>query len=417
VPNIDPSALRDACESLREDMISFLDRLVRFESIAGFEGPCMRWIGERFSPLADLCEPVPVPESIVDDPEFSETVHGMPYEGRPNVRAVLRGDGSGRSVVFNAHADVVPPTKRQERPFDPYIRDGAMYGRGTCDDKGQIAALWMMLSALRMLGIKPGGDVILHLVVEEEPGGNGTLALVRRGEAADCCINLEPCSNRICPSVRGAVWFRGTVYGRAGHSGSAGTTVSALRMAMEAIRIIDDYHDELLAETKGIDPLFAEYDDPMPVNFGELHAGDWPTITPEKAEFSGMFGFLTTPKETVMRELVERVKSRGPSWLRDNVEMRFPYRHDASRIDPGLPFVRALEASYRAAGIETELGAVTSSMDAWLYTNILGIPALATGCGSLGDAHTIDEHIVIDEIIDEAAALALFVADWCGVRS
>ena len=97
--------------------------------------------------------------------------------------------------------------------------------------------------------------------------------------------------------------------------------------------------------------------------------------------------------------------------------MHFPYRHDASRIDPGLPFVRALEASYRAAGIETELGAVTSSMDAWLYTNLLGIPALATGCGSLGDAHTIDEHVVIDEIIDEAAALALFVADWCGVQS
>ncbi len=412
---IDIRTVRSACEALRDDMISFLDRLVRFESIAGFEGPAMHWLAERFDPLADLSEEVPVPESITDDPEFSETWHGQPYEGRPNVRVLLKGDGSGGSVIFNAHADVVPPTKRQERPFDPYIRDGAMYGRGTCDDKGQIAVLWTVLAAMKALGVRPAGDVILHLVIEEEPGGNGALALVRRGERADCCINLEPCSNRICPSVRGSVWFRGTVEGRAGHSGSATTTVSALKMAMEAIRIIEEYHDELFAETRDVDPLFAGYENPMPVNFGELHAGDWPTIAPEHAEFSGMFGYLTTPRDTVIREIVERIGTRGPEWLRDHCHIRFPYRHESSRLDPAHPLVTTLAGAYDGAGIHPELSGVTSSMDAWLYSHLLGIPTLATGCGSLGDAHTVNEHVILDEIIDEAAALILFIARWCGL--
>ena len=412
---MDITPIKSACLGLLDDTTSFLDRLIRFESMPGFEGPAMHWLHKQFMDLADVCEKAPVPESIVNDPEYSSLLDRQPYEGRPNVRVVLKGDGAGRSVIFNAHVDVVPPTKKQECPFDPYIRDGAMYGRGTCDDKGQVAVLWTMLRAMKKLGIRPRGDVILHLVIEEEPGGNGTLALLRRGEKADCCINLEPCSNRVCPSVRGSVWFTGTVHGRAGHSGTAQVTVSALKMAIEAIRIIEEYHDELLARTIGEDPLFAGKNNPMPVNFGQLHAGDWPTIAPEEAYFSGIFGFLTTPRETVMREIVERIKTRGHPWLKDHVEMNFPYRHDTCRTDPGLPFVKLLADSYGELWVSSSLSAATTSMDAWLYPGILGIPTLATGCGNLEDAHTIDEHIVLRDIAMEAAVLLRFIEKWCGV--
>ncbi len=71
--------------------------------------------------------------------------------------------------------------------------------------------------------MKLRGDVLAHLVVEEEVGGNGTLAMVRRGEQADGCVVMEPTDLRILSSVRGAVWFRVICTGRPGHSGSAGT--------------------------------------------------------------------------------------------------------------------------------------------------------------------------------------------------
>lgn len=413
----DKREFHTACSELKQDMTDFLDRLVRFESIAGYEGPAMMWLSEQFQGIADISEQALVAETIVNDPEYSPTSHGNPYTGRPNIRVVLKGDGTGKSVIFNTHIDVVPPTKNQKRPFDPYIKDGAMFGRGTCDAKGQAAVLWLLAAAMKRLGIKPKGDVIMHLVIEEEDGGNGTLALVRSGDMADCVINLEPCDNVICTSIRGSIWYRARCYGRAGHAGTADTTVNALMMAMEAIRIIGGYHDDLLAETLHDDPLFAPYNNPMPYNVGELHAGNWPTIAPETAEFSGMFGYLTTDRETVMRELEHRIRTKGPSWLKDHFDIEFPYRHNPCRIDPELPFVKTLRSSYKKAGLPGEIGAVTSSMDAWFYHSLLGIPSLATGCGKLTDAHTINEHIVLDDIVRMAAALGEFVQSWCGART
>ena len=408
----DSNKILETCLGLQDEMTDFLDKLVRFESLSSYEGSAMEFVYEQFSAVADECEKIPVPEDIVDDPDYSFRIDDRPYAGRPNVRAVLKGDGTGKSVLMNAHVDVVPPSQGQERPFDPYVEDGIMYGRGTCDDKGQITAVWTVFKAMKKLGIKPKGDVIFHCVIEEETGGNGTLALIRRGEEADCCLNLEPAENNVLASVRGAVWFTGTVYGRAGHSGSAQTTVSALKMAIEAMNIIEDYNQDLLERTHSEDPLFLKFKNPMPVTFGRLEAGDWPAMAPQKAEFKGVFGLLTTPKEEVMREMEERVRTLGPEWLDDHFEITFTYRHDTSRVDPGHPLVQLLTGSYGDVGVKSEVSAANYGADGWFYNNILGIPTVATGCGSIGDAHTSHENVVLKDIANEAAALVVFIEKW-----
>ncbi len=413
---IESAAIRQAAGSLRDEMTSFLDRLVRFESLSGYEGPAMKWLYDRFSGLADICESVPIPDDITNDPEYSSIdLPGEPYETRPNLRLVVKGEGGGRSIILNSHVDVVPGTDKQERPFDPFVRDGAMYGRGTCDAKGQVAVFWVMLSMMKKLNIRPKGDIIFHIVVDEETGGNGTLAMVRHGDTADCCINLEPCQNRICPSIRGSVWYRATCYGRAGHAGSAQVTVSAIDLACEAMQIIKQYHDELLEATINEDPLFAVYDNPMPVCIGQLNAGNWPTTAAEKAEFRGMFGYLTTPRETVMEEIETRIRTRGPEWLKDNFEIEFPYRHDSALLDPAHPFVTAMQDAFRAQNLPTDLKGITTSMDGWMYSRLLGIPTVATGCGDLAVAHTINEHVVLDDVIDCAAGLVEFIQQWSGI--
>ena len=404
------------CMEMQDETTAFLDKLVRFKSLSSYEGPAVKWVHEQFRDIADVCELVPVPEDIVNDPDYSFRIDERPYEGRHNARAVKKGDGSGKSVIFNAHIDVVPASEGQKRPFDPYVEDGIMYGRGTCDCKGQVAVMWTVLRAMKKLGIKPEGDIILHFVIEEETGGNGTLALIRRGEEADCCINLEPTENNVYASIRGAVWFTGTVFGRAGHSGSAQTTVSALKMAIEAIKIIEDYNRELLEKTHGEDPLFLKYKNPMPVTFGQMQAGDWPAMAPQKAVFKGVFGLLTTPKEQVMSEIVERVKTRGPEWLKDNFEMTFSYRHDTSRLDPEHPMVGMLLNSYKEAGVKSEISSANFGADAWFYNNILGIPTVTSGCGSISHAHTMVEQVTLKDIVKEAAAMTIFIKEWCGLR-
>jgi acetylornithine deacetylase len=329
----------------------------------------------------------------------------------------VAGTGGGRSLLFNTHLDVVPPTPSadgQEHAFEPSVKANRVYGRGACDAKGQVATLFTALLAAQRLGVKLKGDVLAHLVVEEEVGGNGTLAMARRGERADGCIVMEPTDLRIHSSVRGAVWFRVTCTGRPGHSGRAGETVSALKLAVRTLDILEQYHARLLAASRGI-PLFDQFADPMPITFGKLAAGDWPATTPASASVEGVLGFLPNKtRHLVMEEMRQAILESGDEWLRDHFTLEFMYRHDAHVLDSGHALVTSLEACCREAGAAGEVSAMTASCDSWFYNNQLHIPTVVFGPGSLRFAHSSDEQIGLDEISEAAAILVRVLAEWCG---
>ena len=175
----------------------------------------MEFAARRFAEMGEV-ERIPLTNALREDEDYSDPVPGIVYEGRSELRIRVPGTGGGRSLLFNTHLDVVPASKNQEHPFEPSVKAGRVYGRGACDAKGQVATLFTALLAAKRLGLKLQGDVLAHLVVEEEVGGNGTLAMVRRGEHADGCIVMEPTDLRILSSVRGAVWFRVTCEREAG---------------------------------------------------------------------------------------------------------------------------------------------------------------------------------------------------------
>ena len=120
---VEKETIISTCLDLMEETTAFLDRLVRFESLSSYEGAAVKWVHEKFQGLADECELIPVSEDIVNDPDYSFRIDDRPYEGRPNVRVILKGDGTGKSVILNAHIDVVPPSDGQARPFEPYVKD------------------------------------------------------------------------------------------------------------------------------------------------------------------------------------------------------------------------------------------------------------------------------------------------------
>ncbi len=242
----------------------FLKAIIRIPSTSGKEEQAIQLIYNRIVRLVDEIELVPLDNNLKSDPDYSSPIEHIDYSGRHNLRAVLKGNGAGKSILFNTHVDVVPPSALQERAFDPFEKDGLLYGRGACDAKGQIATLFLLLNLIQKSKLKFAGDIIFHFVVEEENGGNGTLAAIRRGEQADAAIVMEPTGMKILPYVRGAVWFRLTCVGKPGHSGSGGRRISALDLAIEAMSILRDYHDHLLAASKGI-PLFDDFVDPMPI--------------------------------------------------------------------------------------------------------------------------------------------------------
>jgi acetylornithine deacetylase len=404
--------IRAAVEAGRADAEQFLCELIRFPSTPGNETEAMACAARRFGELAEV-ERVPLSNALREDEDYADPVPNLDYEGRFNLRLRLPGKGGGRSLLFNTHLDVVPPSQGQESPWDPRVDAGVVRGRGACDAKGQAAALYLALWAIRRLGLKLDGDLLGHLVVEEEVGGNGTLAMVRRGEKADACVVMEPTDLRIFSSVRGAVWFRVTCTGRPGHSGRAGDTVSALKMAIRVVEILEGYHARLLASSRGF-PLFDPFPNPMPITFGKLQAGDWPATAPSRAVVEGVLGLL--PNKTryqVMEEMRQAILDEGDEWLREHFELEFMYRHDAHVLDVAHPLVTQLQACCREVGAAGEVTAMTASCDSWFYNNQLGIPTVVFGPGSLGFAHSNEEQIRMDEIVGAAAVLVRLAESWC----
>jgi acetylornithine deacetylase len=398
---------------VRNQARDLLMELIRFPSTRGNEGPAIRYLCERLRPVVDSCQLVEIHDTIMEDPDYAFPLPGHTYKDTPNLECVIRGTGGGRSIIFNTHLDVVPASEGQSEPFSPREKDGIIFGRGACDAKGQVAALFGAMMLLAERSSRPKGDLIFHFVVEEESGGNGTLAMVRRGVRADGVVVLEPSDFTVLPTVRGAVWFELQVFGRAGHSGSKGTSVSALDKAYQAMEILRGYHDRLLAESRGL-PLFDPIEDPMPITFGQLSAGNWPSMVPAKAVVKGILGFLPNRNRfQVQQGMREAILSQGDEWLREHFDLSFPMLNsDGNAIPVGHPLVTSLLDAVRGNGVEAKLSGMTGSCDAWFYNNQAQIPTVVFGPGSLSYGHSKDEQIVLDDVLTASSILVDFLDYW-----
>lgn len=394
------------------DTVSLLCEMIRYQSVSGAEAEVLQFLHRVFAQVADEVALVPLPLDLPTDPDYSTPIPGLTQAGRHNLVARVRGTGAGRSVIFNTHADVVPATKSWKSAFAPEVADGFVRGRGACDAKGQIASLWSALKRLRLSGRRLRGDIIVHIVVEEENGGNGTLALVREGvDAADGVVVLEPTDLRLATASRGAVWFRAICHGQAHHVGNLrargeGTSpdASALKAAIAVMNVFESYHAELLAGSRAV-PLFDAYDNPMPLVFGRLEAGTWPATVPARAVLEGVLGFLpNVTKERVMAGLRTALSSQGwaGSELRSagsgRCELEFTFRHDGFITPQDAPVAAAMAlAIFRHGGVPDPM-ALPASSDAWLYNNRLRVPTITFGVGKLSDAHTDREQVAVDDL-------------------
>ena len=401
-------------DSIRQEVQALLLDLLRFPSTRGQEGPAIRYLHDRMQPLTDECQLVPIDAALMQDPDYAFPLPGHTYRDTPNLECRIKGGGGGPTVLFNTHLDVVPASEGQVDAFDPRARDGVIYGRGACDAKGQAAMFYALARLVRERGWRPAGDLIFHFVVEEECGGNGTLAMVRRGVRADAAVVGEPSNLAVVPAVRGAVWFELRVFGRAGHSGNVAGRVSAVDKAIQAIRILQDYHDQLLAASRHL-PLFDQFPDPMPLTVGQFQAGHWPSSVPSEAVLKGVLGFLPNKnRHQVMDEMRAALQQYGDEWLREHFQLSFPMLHsDGNRLPVDHPLVTALLAAARRQGLPEKVTALTGSADPWFYQNMAGIPTVIFGPGSIVHAHAKDEQVRLDDILTAAGVLADFVEDFC----
>jgi acetylornithine deacetylase len=136
--------------------------------------------------------------------------------GRWNVVGRLKGRGNGRSLLLNAHLDTVGVSGMAE-PFSGALRNGRVYGRGSQDMKGSLAAMLAATKALAESEVQLAGDLLVTAVADEEHSSIGADDLVARGFHADAAIVTEPTDLAVCLAHRGFIWYDVETFGRAAH--------------------------------------------------------------------------------------------------------------------------------------------------------------------------------------------------------
>jgi acetylornithine deacetylase len=359
-------------------------------------------------------------------------------EGRENCVGVLRGGGSGRSLIFNGHMDVVPAGNLRDWERDPWsgeIAGGAVYGRGAADMKGGIVAQAFAAIALRELGVQLEGDLILESVVGEETGEHilGTTACLERGYRADAAIVSEPSAPPvrlgIVAATPGTIGFSVTIDGRSGHAGMRGETIhpggagerAGVNAIDKAVLVYAGFRQ--LEEEWGLTkrhPLF------QPGQFS-IHPGifkgapteiEVPFVIPDRARIDYIAKYAPGEDANEVRKELERqlnATAELDGWLRRNrPTISWDYEWPPSAVPEDSPLVECLEAATEVALGSRAPVTGWSGVHEGTFFNNAGIPAVAFGPGDLRNAHAANEFVPVADLIDAAKAYAVFALDWCG---
>jgi acetylornithine deacetylase len=393
---------RRAVERGFDDTIAFLAELVRVPSLLGKEEPAQQVVETRLRELGFVTRSiVPDPGRLAERPDS-----GIPlisYEGRRSVVGTL-GDGSGRSLVLNGHVDVVSPEpveRWSKEPFGAEVSGGRLYGRGACDMKGGVAAMLLGIEAALAPGPLPGG-VVYQSVIEEECGGNGALAARLDGPQADAALIAEPTNGGMDLVAVGVIWARITLEADARHASNADRGANPIEAAFPVIAALHELEAEL---NRDPDPELAGLDHPYLLNVGALHAGDWASMTPGKAELDVRLGFPIRMEPAEAQErLASAVREADPS---ARVEFR-GFRARGYAFDAESPFVRVLSDCH-----EEVRGGRPRPDPSRATTDLRFFEGQAVCYGPTGDRlHGVDEWVDLESVADVAAVIALLVRRW-----
>jgi acetylornithine deacetylase len=397
------SGARRAVERGYDDAIGFLAELVRVPSLLGEEEPAQQLVEARLHELGfDVESVVPDPERLAERPDSGIPL--VPYDGRRSLVATVGGEG--RSLLLNGHVDVVsaePVDRWTKEPFGAEIRDGRMYGRGSCDMKGGVAAMLLGVEAALSAGPLPG-RVVYQSVIEEECGGNGALAACLEGPLGDATLIAEPTDGGMDLVAVGVIWARIALEADSRHASNADRGSNPIEAAYPVIEALHDLEAELNADPE---PEVAGLEQPYLLNVGALHAGDWASMTPGRATLDVRLGFpiRMEPAEAQAR-LAAAVRAADPA---AQVEFR-GFRARGYSFDAGSPFVSLLGDCHEEAR-----GGRPRPDPSRATTDLRFFEGQAVCYGPTGDnLHGVDEWVELESIADVATVIALLIRRWMG---
>ncbi len=325
---------------------------------------------------------------------------------RPSIVGTVAGVGGGKSLMLNAHIDTVA-TDGMADPFGATVRDGKMYGRGSYDMKGAMAACIGAVKALRDAGVVLLGDVIVAGVADEEYGSVGTAGLVEVIRV-DAAIVTEPTHLQTCLAHKGYVWVRLHITGRAAHGSRFEEGIDAnLRMGrvLQELAVLE----RQLRESEP-HPLVGPPSIHAPLISGGTGISTYADSCVLQIERRTIPGETVEDVERQLREVVDRARAEDTDF---DVSLETFFVREPFEVPPGAAIVRALDVA-----TERHLGEVAVHIgDApWMDAALLsaaGVETVVFG-PSGGGAHASEEWVDIDSVFTVAGILAETAIDYCG---
>jgi acetylornithine deacetylase len=293
---------------------------------------------------------------------------------------------------MEAHMDTASITGMSIPPFEPTVRDGLLYGRGSCDTKGGLAAMMHAMAWLKESSITPPCEVWLAAAVDEEYMFRGVVALCD-GLNADAAIVAEPTELRAIIASKGVLRWKLRTRGKAAHSSKPHLGISAIS---QMARVLIALEREAEALKKRTHPLLG----PATLNVGVIHGGVQVNFVPDRCEIEIDRRLLPGEEADAVlahhHALLEQLKAEYP--LLDT-EAEPPVLADpALETDAHAQVSLTAQRVLKDLGLNSEPAGVPYGSDASKLSRH-GVPSIIFGPGSIDRAHAAVEYVECDEVL------------------
>ncbi|CAG0949992.1 MAG: acetylornithine deacetylase/succinyl-diaminopimelate desuccinylase family protein [Rhizobiaceae bacterium] len=410
--------LRHAIEARTDDLVALTQDLIRFPTVnppGEAYTPCAEYVGRRLAKRGFAIEYVRGEGTPGDSDRYPRT----------NVVARIEGKRPGRTVHFNSHIDVVEAGDGWTvDPFAAVVKDGRVYGRGTCDMKGGLASSIVAVEAYLATNPDFSGAIEISGTVDEESGGFGGVAyLARKGyfskPRVDHVIIPEPLNkDRICLGHRGVWWAEIETKGQIAHGSMPFLGDCAVRH-MGAV--LDAFEKDLfpaLDRKRTAMPVVPEGARRSTMNINSIHGGQTedyrpglpsPNV-PDRCR-------LTIDRRFLLEEDIAEVKSEVTSILdrlkRERPKFDYTIR-DVMEVQPTMtdrdaPVVKAVAEAIREIFDREPAYVISPGTYDQKHVARLGhiYDCIAYGPGILDLAHRPDEWVGIVDMVESAKVMAI----------
>ena len=326
--------------------------------------------------------------------------------GRVNVVGILPGKGEGRSLILNGHMDTVGVDEMQD-PFSGEVCEGRLYGRGSQDMKGSLAAMLGAIKALVDGRITLKGDLIFTAVADEENQSLGTVELVKE-ISADAAIVTEPTDLKVVAAHRGWVWYELEVLGTAAHGSRYQDGRDAILMMGRFLVELEKYSRELI-ERPG-HPLTG----PPSVHTSLIEGGSDMCTYPPRCKLGIERRTVEGETEAGIREEIQTMLDRLSDQDQDfKASLNLIAQRSPLSNQPETGILKALSQAYENhLGCQPEISGAAYWTDAALLSEA-GMESVLIGPVGEG-LHGPEEWVDLDSVYDLAKILAETATLYCG---